>query len=385
MDNQKNKITMHLQQLLGILNTIEMNQYEQKASIESNKQFQRLEETTQVLFPINGRVEIVKTRLSHSYEVATSGMIMASYIAQLLKLNVFDIDYQHALENVCLLHDLGHPPFGHDGADMINDFFVNLGLEEGFDDNNNNLVALDKNNIQVSDYVKASLIKYPTKLYDNQKSYKDILALAIEADRLHFLTLGIVLEKQTRTIICQIMDEADRNSYVCSDLADFFCLGGTVSYSQLTKLEKFDSLNDNVKSMVQEFYNTISNGTKSSIKSYFNLLKNDFNCSYTITEKGLVESNIDLICFREFLSDVEFEIFIKPIRTEPLHADNMAMLKDFLDYVIENEYYPSTTYEKLINETSNYNQRLRYIRDMISEVSDWYIVSYYKKRNDGEL
>jgi dGTP triphosphohydrolase len=385
MNTQKNKITQELKSLFLILNTTKQNQYEQRANIESNKQFQRLEETTQVLTPLQGRQEIVKTRLSHSQEVSTSGMIMISNIAKLLKLNVFDIDYLQALENTCLLHDLGHPPFGHDGADMINDFIVDLGLSEGFDDNNNNLVTLAKNKIGVSEYVQASLIKYPDKLYENQKSYKDLLTKALRADYLHFSKLGIVLENQTRTLICQIMDEADRNSYVCSDLADFFCLGGRISYEQLTKLESYDNLNDNVLSMVRDFCDIVNKGGKSETKQYFNLLKNKFNNSYTITEKGLVELDTDAIAFREFLSDVEFEFFIKPIRTEPLHADNMAMLKDFLDYVVENEYYPSQTYAKLIKEATNYEDRLRYIRDMVSEVSDWYIIKFYQKRNNGEL
>ena len=76
----------------------------QRSNIESNKQFQRLSEKTQVLMPRNGLDEVSKTRLTHSYEVATSGLLIASNIAQKLNVDLSDIDYQHSIFNVSLLH-----------------------------------------------------------------------------------------------------------------------------------------------------------------------------------------------------------------------------------------------------------------------------------------
>ena len=112
--------------------------------IETSKAFQRLAEKTQVLVPETGRDEIVKTRFSHSYEVASSAKKMAITIAKQLGLNsVQEIDYQNALTQVCLLHDVGHPPFGHDGQKFIDQVFKAHGLEEGFSDNNNNLVLIE--------------------------------------------------------------------------------------------------------------------------------------------------------------------------------------------------------------------------------------------------
>jgi len=268
---------------------------------------------------------------------------------------------------------------------MINDFIIKLGLKEGFDDNNNNLVCVDKNDIQVSPYVKASLIKYPEKLYKNQQEYKKLLNECIQDDREHFLTLGIKLSNQTRTIACQIMDEADRNSYVCSDLADFFCLGGNVSYEQLTLINSFHSLNYNVKDMVKNMQKITMQANKSDIKNYFNTLKNSFNYAFGLSEKGIIVLDQDLFSFREFLSDVEYEIFIKPIRKDPFHADNMSMLFDFLNYVIDNEYYPSKTYSYLIEKSSTKKEKLTHIRNMVSEVSDWYILMFHKNLKDGTL
>ncbi len=362
------------------------NQYTERANITSNKCYQRLDEKTQVLPPKTGRTEVVKTRLTHSEETATSSMIIASFIAQKLNTRVDIIDYKGSLENICLLHDVGHPPFGHDGATMINNFFKDLGLEEGFSDNNNNIVCLEKNNFDVSQHVLVSLIKYPEKLYADQKEkYLPLLKEEIQNDYIHFSEIGLTLKNQSRTIACQIMDEADRNSYTCSDLADFFCLGGQISFEQVKYVKNFDMLNQKNLTRLSEMIEIVNSGSKSKIKSYFHELMIQFNTAFTLTENGITVFDQDLFDYREFLSDVEFEFFIKPIRQETLHADNMAMLKDFLEYVVDNGYYPSNTYKKLIKNETDSEQILRYIRNMVSEVSDWYIIKYFQKRNSGEL
>lgn len=366
-------------------NTKPNNKYEERSNIEAAKAFQRLSEKTQVLMPETGREEVVKTRFSHSNEVATCAMIMANIIADKIGIPYTEIDYKGALENTCLLHDIGHPPFGHDGATMINDFFVKLGLKEGFDDNNNNMIIVEKDCINITDHVKVSLIKYPHKLYDNQKFYLPMLESEIQKDKVHFEKFGIDLQNQKRTITCQIMDEADRNSYVTSDLSDFLCVGGILSQQHLEKVESYSKLSSDVKNMVSELVEATHCKSKTEIKNYFNYLKNQFNFIFTINENGLVIENQELFNFREFLSDVEFEYAIRPIRKERLHKDNMAMLKEYLNHVVDNEYYPSKTYKSLIENATTQTEKLQYLRNMVSEVSDWYIITFYQKLNSGEL
>ena len=75
--------------------------------------------------------------------------------------------------------------------------------------------------------------------YDDDFSYyKHCLnaITAIEEDYKHYKKIGINLKDQNTTIACQIMDEADRNSYVCSDLIDFFCLGYKIDLNELKEL-----------------------------------------------------------------------------------------------------------------------------------------------------
>jgi len=136
-------------------------------SIITNKAFQRLAEKTQVIIPKNGREETVQNRLTHSYQVANSAKI----ISETINLPTLNIDYQNSLFNTCLLHDIGHPPFGHEGAKILNETFSKLGIKEGFSDNNNNFKVINKNQIKVNDYTLASLIKYPNKLYESDKEF----------------------------------------------------------------------------------------------------------------------------------------------------------------------------------------------------------------------
>lgn len=355
---------------------IQLNSLLQRSNIESNKQFQRLSEKTQVMMPQNGQLEVVKNRLTHSYEVATSSEMMAASISLKLGLDISAIDYKLSVKNASLMHDIGHPSFGHDGAKLIDDSFKELGVIDGFSDNNNNLTIIEKNNIVVSDYSIASIIKYPDDLYPSQKvKYLPILKTALEQDKNYYSSIGINLKKQTKTISCQIMDEADRNSYACSDLSDFLCLGNTVDILKLHRMAKDCKLNYRYGELAT-LSEIIRDNSKGSIKSYFNDIKNRFNQNYTLTNQGLTVINQDLENYREFLYDLCMEFYIQPIRENKLHQDNIKKLKNYIKDVVDGKCSPSDHYTKKIKEAKNNIEKYTYMRDMIAEVSDWYILNY---------
>lgn len=93
--------------------------------------FRRLQNKTQV-FPLPG-VVFVHNRLTHSLEVASVGRSLGKAVGDALagkypELEAGFIDfYRYELPSViaaaCLAHDIGNPPFGHNGEDAIRDFF----------------------------------------------------------------------------------------------------------------------------------------------------------------------------------------------------------------------------------------------------------------------
>ncbi len=85
-----------------------------------SRAFRRLEYKTQVF--VNHEGDHYRTRLTHSMEVAQ----ITRTLAGVLGLN------SHLCEALALSHDMGHPPFGHSGQDVLNDLMKDAG---GFEHN----------------------------------------------------------------------------------------------------------------------------------------------------------------------------------------------------------------------------------------------------------
>jgi len=99
-----------------------------RARIIHARAFRRLEYKTQVF--LNGTGDHLRTRLTHSIEVASIGRT----IARALALN------EDLAEAIALAHDLGHSPFGHSGEEMLDECMREHG---GFDHNKQSLRVVE--------------------------------------------------------------------------------------------------------------------------------------------------------------------------------------------------------------------------------------------------
>src|SRR5690242_961774 len=99
-----------------------------RARIIHSRAFRRLEYKTQVF--LNGTGDHLRTRLTHSIEVAS----ISRTIARALSLN------EDLAEAIALAHDLGHTPFGHSGEEILAECMRDHG---GFEHNKQSLRVVE--------------------------------------------------------------------------------------------------------------------------------------------------------------------------------------------------------------------------------------------------
>lgn len=233
------------------------------ARIVTSSSFRRLQTKAQV-FSLEENAA-VRTRLTHTLEVAGYGRWVAQDVAKKLaadgKLDPDHISgFVTTVENACLLHDLGNPPFGHLGEYAIRDWFANekrkkelvhAWSEEGiaqpeidthylafehFDGNPQGLRIVtrlqwleDEFGLNLTNALLASTLKYlvlePETGKEPAPFAKKIGFFATERERVLevWKSLGLNVEKGTpaqRFPLAFLMEAADDIAYCVSDIED---------------------------------------------------------------------------------------------------------------------------------------------------------------------
>jgi len=187
-----------------------------RARIIHSAAFRRLQGKTQVFGVYEG--DFFRTRLTHSLEVAQ--------IAKGLALNLgANTDL---VEAACLAHDLGHPPFGHTGEQVLHDLMRPYGGFEGNAQSFRVLTRLERKHaayvgLNLTYQTLDSILKYKTSIDEAA------LAAAYPGPAKGFYADDRILAEtimqrtgtgNRRSFECQIMDVADDIAYSVHDLED---------------------------------------------------------------------------------------------------------------------------------------------------------------------
>lgn len=238
--------------------------------------FRRLQRKTQILGTDEG--DFHRTRLTHSLEVSSIGASMVRSLRMNHQDNVFTslLPDDDLISVICLLHDIGHPPFGHGGEVALNYMMRDYG---GFEGNAQTLRLLSKVETSYGSFgldltrrALLGLLKYPvpwSRVVSNPvldveldlkkpirindwlppKAYFDteqpevdwLLSPFEEHDRIRFQSLAMTPDAQHHgraayhSFDCSIMDIADDIAYGVHDLEDAIHL-------RLINREQFDTL-----------------------------------------------------------------------------------------------------------------------------------------------
>jgi dGTPase len=214
--------------------------------------FRRLVGKTQ-LFPKN-ESDFFRNRLTHSLEVAQIAKSIALKLNKNLEAkNQIDLDL---VELAGMAHDIGHPPFGHQGEEVLAECMLEHGGFEGnaqtlralskiekkiihkngflskagFDDNGKDL----RGGLNLTYRSLASILKYNSNITEQIKENAGSGKLVFKG---YYNTEKDLVEKiikwvgggypldSFKTVECQIMDIADDITYSTYDLEDAFKAG----------------------------------------------------------------------------------------------------------------------------------------------------------------
>jgi dGTPase len=213
-----------------------------RARLLHTSALRRLAAKTQVLSPTAG-LDFARNRLTHSLEVAQVGRELAGRLG-------LDPD---VVDTACLAHDIGHPPFGHNGERALADWAADIG---GFEGNAQTLRVLTRLEAKVFDaqgvsrglnLTRASLdasTKYPwpfAQAVDDPSGRAKFGFYADDTEVFEWMRRGA--PAGVRCIEAQVMDLSDDIAYSVHDFEDAV-VNGYIDVSDLSARTNHTALVD---------------------------------------------------------------------------------------------------------------------------------------------
>lgn len=377
-----------------------------RARLIHSSALRRLGAKSQIL--IAGTDDFARTRLTHTLEVAQIGR-------QIGKLLGCDPD---VVDCACLAHDLGHPPFGHNGERALASIAAHIG---GFEGNAQTLRLLTRLEPKVFhedgrsagvNLTRASLdaaVKYPWTLAEadqHPKGERSKKYCVYPDDEAVFRWLKIGAPEATRPMECQVMDLADDIAYSVHDVEDAIATG---AFNPIALTDP--CIIDSIVTQTRAWYGTRwdsdrlvdalnrlrtlhmfpdnFNGSRASLAQLKNITSDligrfawsvEHATRDTYGSGPLVRYRANVVIPEETsyeivaLKGIAVHFVMAPREREPFHEEEQRIIVDLIDVLMADSPNPSDALESVFlddwREAVNDDERLRVAVDQVASLTD---------------
>ena len=302
--------------------------------------FRKLKYKTQVF--IESDSDYYRTRLTHSLEVAQ----IARSLCRAMKLN------EDLGEVVSLSHDLGHPPFGHNGEKALN---LSMAVHGGFNHNDQTLRVItfienrnpDFSGLNLSWESLEGIVKH------NGLMINDVPYHTSNYNKIYNLHL-----KHNPHLESQIASISDDIAYNNHDVEDAL-RAGLISLDSLNEISYFDEIIRNIHSKYKDIDETLM--TYQVLRISISKMINDIIIN---SNKNIITNNI------KDISDVFKSKTFLISMSEKMKNDSV-LIKNFL-------------YVNVYNH-SKLKQKRNEVENIITKLFDYYLKNFDKLPKDWSL
>jgi dGTPase len=380
--------------------------------------FRRLQSKTQVFWQSAG--DFHRTRLTHSMEVAQIARGIGIYLNKhspfFSENQALDISL---LEAAALAHDLGHPPFGHRGEEVLHECMSDYGGFEGNAQTFRILTRLEGEShaggLNLTRALLLSVMKYPIFLDTAMKQKRDrdepslppkasmfrcdqeafewVVSSLSEEEKAYLMKTGDADRRLTvhQTLECSIIDLADDIAYGTHDAEDAVHLGfirlaqlkellmpfgENPVYQELQKacmiLDRTDPEDPQLKYRLKKVFS----GLISTLITHVKVKKNDLNVRSPRLKYSVMLPD-DLRDLLDRLKELVSEKVILSQRVQTIAWKGQQIIRSLFQALLSEERLLTEHDRMLLNQASTEAERARVICDYIAGMTDSFAMRMY--------